>query len=107
MAEVTQADRAARQRWYDQTSSDLSNDQLAEIDQLLARHRTEAVKPLVEAEKRADILAIALTEAVRLIDEINERATSREFHGIDQALHAKLCTVRATLCRAALRSAQQ
>lgn len=38
-------------------------------------------------------------EAIALIDEINERAKSREFYGIDQVLHAKLCTIRATLAR--------
>jgi len=41
-------------------------------------------------------------EAIALIDEINERAPSRQFHGIKQALHAKLCSIRATLARAAI-----
>lgn len=36
-------------------------------------------------------------EAIALIDEINEHATSRAFNGINQPLHAKLCTIRATL----------
>ena len=38
-------------------------------------------------------------EAVALIDEINERKPSRAFYGIGQSLHAKLCTIRATLAR--------
>lgn len=44
----------------------------------------------------------AIREAITLIDEINKRSTSRAFHGIDQCLHAKLCTIRATLMRATL-----
>jgi hypothetical protein len=43
--------------------------------------------------------AVAVTQAITLIDEINERSTSRQFYGIDQTLHAKLCTIRATLAR--------
>ena len=46
----------------------------------------------------------ALREAMVLIDELNERVESRKFYGIGQALHGKLCTVRATLQRAALSS---
>lgn len=42
----------------------------------------------------------AIREAIALIDEINERTSSREFNGINQPLHAKLCTIRATLARA-------
>jgi hypothetical protein len=42
---------------------------------------------------------LAAREAIVLIDEINERAKSRAFYGIDQSLHAKLCTIRATLAR--------
>lgn len=46
------------------------------------------------------VLKKAMREAVALIDEINKRAPSRQFNGINQPLHAKLCTVRATLARA-------
>ena len=42
----------------------------------------------------------AMREATVLIDEINERKPSRLFYGINQPLHAKLCTIRATLARA-------
>lgn len=38
-------------------------------------------------------------EAIALIDEVNERKPSRVLYGIEQTLHAKLCTVRATLAR--------
>ena len=54
------------------------------------------------ASARVGSLATGTNEAILLIDEINERATSRKFHGIDQGLHAKLCTIRATLARARL-----
>lgn len=39
-------------------------------------------------------------EAIELIDELNERATSRKFWGISQTMHNKLCTIRVTLARA-------
>jgi hypothetical protein len=39
----------------------------------------------------------AARDAIALIDEINKRAPSRKFNGIGQALHSKLCTIRATL----------
>lgn len=48
-----------------------------------------------------DVVERARREAIILIDEINERAPSRQFYGIGQTLHAKLCTIRATLARAA------
>ena len=41
----------------------------------------------------------ALQEAVALLDELNERKSSRDFYGINQTLHAKLATIRATLAR--------
>lgn len=44
---------------------------------------------------------VANREAIALIDEINLRAESRQFWGIGQTIHAKLCTIRATLARAA------
>lgn len=40
---------------------------------------------------------VEVTQAIELIDELNERATSRQFYGINQTLHEKLCTIRATL----------
>ena len=46
-----------------------------------------------------ETIAKASAEAIALIDELNERKHSRVFYGIDQALHSKLCTVRATLAR--------
>jgi hypothetical protein len=49
----------------------------------------------------------ACVEAIALIDEINERSTSRAFNGINQPLHAKLCTIRATLARAHLLAQEQ
>jgi hypothetical protein len=53
-------------------------------------------------------LGLAASEAIMLIDEINERATSRVFYGITQ-VHGKLCTIRATLARApaALRATRE
>lgn len=57
---------------------------------------------IVWACNNAPALLSALEEGVALIDELNERATSRAFYGINQVLHAKLCTVRATLARTAL-----
>lgn len=43
--------------------------------------------------------ALPVEQSIALIDEINERATSRQFYGINGVLHAKLCTIRATLAR--------
>ncbi len=48
----------------------------------------------------------AAREAIILIDEINERGESRRFNGIGQALHSKLCTIRATLAIAFARERQ-
>ena len=45
-------------------------------------------------------LVRASREAIELIDELNERATSRKFWGISQTMHNKLCTIRVTLARA-------
>ena len=42
-------------------------------------------------------VAKAVREAIALLDEINERATSRQFYGIDHVLHGKLATIRAIL----------
>lgn len=39
----------------------------------------------------------AAREAIMLIDEINEYGEDRRLNGIDQALHGKLCKIRATL----------
>lgn len=47
-----------------------------------------------------DMEVRALREAIQLIDEINERKSSRDFHGINQPLHNKIATIRATLARA-------
>ena len=64
---------------------------------------------LRELEKRASALSgdagegeltRASREAIELIDELNERATSRKFWGISQTMHNKLCTIRVTLARA-------
>lgn len=44
----------------------------------------------------------AVREAIVLIDEINERKSSRDFYGIGQTLHNKLATIRLTLARLAL-----
>jgi len=57
-----------------------------------------------EGEREADFRGRAISEAIELIDELNERATSRKFWGISQTMHSKLCTIRATLLRAALRA---
>ena len=48
----------------------------------------------------------ALREAVTLLDELNERKSSRDFYGINQTLHAKLATIRVTLARATQGAAQ-
>lgn len=61
------------------------------LSEALDAHATEASR-VAKLEK-------AIEEAIILIDEINLRATSRKFHGISQALHAKLCTIRATAMR--------
>lgn len=52
----------------------------------------------------AAVIERAASEAIVLIDEINKHAPSRRFNGINQPLHCKLATIRATLARA-LRSA--
>lgn len=57
-------------------------------------------------QQPGDQVERARQEAITLIDELNERATSRKFYGIDQTLHAKLCTIRATLARAAIAAMQ-
>lgn len=46
----------------------------------------------------------AIAQAIALIDEVNLRAPSRQFNGIGHVLHAKLCTIRATLARALIAS---
>ena len=55
-----------------------------------------------ELTKERDALKKANAEAMLLIDEINKRISSRQFYGINQPLHSKLCTIRSTLARAAL-----
>lgn len=62
----------------------------------------EAADEITALRERVAALDKANREAVELIDEINKRATSREFWGISQTIHAKLCTVRITLARALL-----
>lgn len=57
---------------------------------------------LATARAEAEALREANKEAILLIDEINKRSVSRNFHGINGPLHAKLATIRATLTRAAL-----
>lgn len=52
---------------------------------------------------RVGAMALASREAVELIDELNKRATSRKFWGITQTVHNKLCTIRITLARQALK----
>lgn len=61
---------------------------------------------LAAVQHPGDQVERARQEAITLIDELNERATSRKFYGIDQTLHAKLCTIRATLARAAIAAMQ-
>ena len=48
----------------------------------------------------AAVIERAASEAIVLIDEINKHAPSRRFNGINQPLHRKLATIRATLARA-------
>ncbi len=49
----------------------------------------------------------AIEEAMALINEINQRKSSRSFYTIDQALHSKLCTIRATLQRSLAHQGEQ
>jgi len=72
-----------------------------------AKHRLAHSLPsqadeIAALRARVAALTKANREAVELIDEINERATSRKFWGISQTIHAKLCTIRITLARAIL-----
>jgi hypothetical protein len=48
----------------------------------------------------------AAREAIVLIDEINERLSSRQFYGIGHTTHGKLSTIRATLQGALTRARQ-
>jgi hypothetical protein len=79
---------------------------VAIADDILAALSAQPVKDAVlEAATDALILShagfrCAAEEALALIDEINERKPSRVFNGINGPLHAKLCTIRATLARA-------
>lgn len=66
---------------------------------------SETTRERNEARARVGELVKANREAITLIDELNERASSRLFWDIGQTLHAKLCTVRATLARTVLRTA--
>jgi hypothetical protein len=70
--------------------------------QYIARIQIGAIEGIKAASTGEAGLRSALDEAIRLIDEVNQRKPSRVFYGIGQALHAKLATVRATLNRAAL-----
>lgn len=63
--------------------------------------RNALATPKPDAEMRR-----ALEEGAALINEINERASFRAFYGIDQRLHAKLCTIRATLVRALTKASE-
>lgn len=62
----------------------------------------QAATLLTQMEARTAALEKANQQATELIDEINLRAPSRQFNGIGFGLHAKLCTIRATLARALL-----
>lgn len=69
----------------------------------MERKDDPAATALTALTERVERLEEAAREAIILIDEINKRAESRQFHGINQPLHAKLCTIRATIMRAALK----
>jgi hypothetical protein len=67
----------------------------------------EIAAGLTRAQRVEEIAGKANREAIALIDEINLRSSSRAFYGIDQVLHAKLCTIRATLVRTHLQGQAQ
>ncbi|WP_414902493.1 hypothetical protein ACMT1E_04485 [Sphingomonas flavalba] len=60
-----------------------------------------------KAEAEVERLREANGQAIMLIDEINLRASSRQFYGINQPLSSKLATVRATLARAVIAKAKE
>ena len=74
--------------------------ELIEFVEQSTRHREQETLSS-EREACGDGLQQAASEAIELIDELNERVTSRKFYGINQVLHNKLCTIRATLARKA------
>lgn len=101
LLEVIQSDVDAVVRFYgydDGRKRVLATPEHMRLARAFARHRIEHATPS-PVEGRGER---AIREAILLIDEINKRATSRAFNGIKGPLHAKLCTIRATLALAAL-----
>ena len=105
IAEQPSQEGVERKRLYAAASSALrfagSRNAISAADEWAILALVAATPKLADPTSEAvERMRKAAREAKVLIDEINERATSRAFYGIDQPLHAKLCTVRATLARA-------